>query len=124
MSDPLRKELQAGPDFMTKSSNNDFSDSVVGSFTSAIVQNYMFTGPVAKVDEHVKKKQTAPANNTKSDMMVSNGDSSNGSIQNILNPAAIIDSLVPNNQIKYQHKGLGRLFFHMKQKESAGWNMA
>jgi elongator complex protein 3 len=107
MSDPLRKELQAGPDFMTKSSNNDFSDSVVGSFTSAIVRELHVYGAVAKVDEHVKKKQTGPTY-TKSDMMVSNGDSNNGSIQSILNPAAIIDSLVPNNQIKYQHKGLGR----------------
>ena len=41
-------------------------------------------------------------------MMVRNGDNSNDSIQSMLNPTANDDGLVPNNQVKYQHKGLGR----------------
>ena len=41
-------------------------------------------------------------------MVVGNCDNSNGSIQTMFNPAANEGGLVPNNQVKYQHRGLGR----------------
>ena len=107
MSDPLRKELQAESDFISRSSNKGISDSIVESFTSAIVRELHVYGSVVKVGEQVKKKES-PTNWTKSDMIVGDGDNNNGSIQSMLNPAANDGGLVPNNQVEYQHKGLGR----------------
>ena len=108
MSDPLRKELQAESDFISRSSNKGISDSIVESFTSAIVRELHVYGSVVKVGEQVKKKKESPTNWTKSDMIVGDGDNNNGSIQSMLNPAANDGGLVPNNQVEYQHRGLGR----------------
>ena len=99
--------MQAESDFISRSSNKGISDSIVESFTSAIVRELHVYGSVVKVGEQVKKKQS-PTNWTKSDMIVGDGDNNNGSIQSMLNPAANDGGLVPNNQVEYQHKGLGR----------------
>ena len=107
MSDPLRKELQAESNFVTRSSNNDISFPIDKSFTSAIVRELHVYGTVAKVGEQVKKKQSATTI-TKSDIVVGNCDNSNDSIQTMFNPTANEGTLVPNNQVKYQHRGLGR----------------
>jgi elongator complex protein 3 len=108
MSDPLRKELQIKSDSMKGSGNNNMSDSLVESFTSAIVRELHVYGTVAKIGEQVSKKQQPSSTNTKSDLMVRNSDNSNDNIQSMFNFAAIAGGLAPNNQVKYQHKGLGR----------------
>ena len=111
MSDPLRKELQPEPDFMITCSNDIISDSIDESYTSAIVRELHVYGTVAKIGEQVKKKEpAATSSNRKSDIMVGNDDnsSSNGGIQGVFKSAAYHYGLAPNNQVKYQHKGLGR----------------
>ncbi len=81
----------------------------VESFTSAIVRELHVYGTVAKVGEQVAKRQPVSIN-TKSDIMFMNGDNSNDRIQSMFNPPASDGDggLAPNNQVKYQHKGLGR----------------
>ncbi len=108
MSDPLREELQIKSDFMTGSGNNNRSDSLVESFSSAIVREIHVYGAVAKVGEQVSKKQHPLSTIAKSDRMVGNGDNRNDSSQSMSNFTAIAGDSTPNNQVKYQHKGLGR----------------
>jgi elongator complex protein 3 len=96
MSDPLRKELQSESGFITGSSNNNISDSIDKSFTSAIVRELHVYGAVAKVGEQVNRKQTTDTNK-KFNNVVSNSDNINDG-----------SSLVSKNQVKYQHKGLGK----------------
>jgi len=107
MSDPLRKELQSGFDFITGSSNNNISDSTDKSFTSAIVRELHVYGTVAKIGEQVNKKQST-TDNKKSSMMFRIGDNSYDNYSTIFNPIANDSGLVGNNQVKYQHKGLGK----------------
>jgi len=107
MSDPLRKELQSGFDFITGSSNNNISDSTDKSFTSAIVRELHVYGTVAKIGEQVNKKQST-TDNKKSRMMFRIGDNSYDNYSTIFNPIANDSGLVGNNQVKYQHKGLGK----------------
>ena len=109
MSDPLRKELQPDSDSISRSKNNDTTDLKVESFTSAIVRELHVYGTVAKVGEQVAKRQPVSIN-TKSDSMFMNGDNSSHRIQSKFNPPASDGDggLAPNNQVKYQHKGLGR----------------
>ena len=109
MSDPLRKELQTELDTISRSKNNDTTDLKVESFTSAIVRELHVYGTVAKVGEQVAKRQPVSIN-TKSDSMFMNGDNSSHRIQSKFNPPASDGDggLAPNNQVKYQHKGLGR----------------
>ena len=107
MSDPLRKELQSGSGLITGSSNNNISDSIDKSFTSAIVRELHIYGTVAKIGEQVNKKQST-TDNKKSSMMFRIGDNSYDNFTTILNPIANDSGLVGNNQAKYQHKGLGR----------------
>jgi elongator complex protein 3 len=107
MSDPLRKELQSGFDFITGSSNNNISDSTDKSFTSAIVRELHDYGTVAKIGEQVNKKQST-TDNKKSSMMFRIGDNSYDNYSTIFNPIANDSGLVGNNQVKYQHKGLGK----------------
>ena len=109
MSDPLRKELQTELNTISRSKNNDTTDLKVESFTSAIVRELHVYGTVAKVGEQVAKRQPVSIN-TKSDIMFMNGDNSSDRIQSRFNPPASDGDggLAPNNQVKYQHKGLGR----------------
>lgn len=107
MSDPLRKELQSEPDFMSGSRNNDILDLTDKSYSSAIVRELHVYGAVAKVGEQVIRKLST-TDNKKSNKMLRIGDNSNDNFPTILNPVAIESGLVGNNQIKYQHKGLGR----------------
>ncbi len=109
MSDPLRKELQTELDTISRSKNNDTTDLKVESFTSAIVRELHVYGTVAKVGEQVAKRQHVSIN-TKSDIMFMNGDNSSDRIQSKFNPPASDGDggLALNNQVKYQHKGLGR----------------
>jgi len=111
MSDPLRKELQTGLDTISRSKNNDTTDLKVESFTSAIVRELHVYGTVAKVGEQVAKRQHVSIN-TKSDIMFMNGDNSSDRIQSKFNPPASDGDggLALNNQVKYQHKGLGRAY--------------
>jgi elongator complex protein 3 len=108
MSDPLRKELQIKSEDMKGSDNNNKSDSLVESFTSAIVREIHVYGTVAKIGEQVSKKQQPSSTNTYSDLMVRNSDNSSDNIKSMFNFAAIAGGLAANNQVKYQHKGLGR----------------
>jgi len=96
MSDPLRKELQSESGFTTRSSYNNISDSIDKSFTSAIVRELHVYGTVAKIGEQVNKKQSE-TDNKKFNNVVRNSDNFNDG-----------GGLVSNNQVKYQHKGLGR----------------
>ncbi|MDF0680094.1 MAG: GNAT family N-acetyltransferase [Candidatus Nitrosocosmicus sp.] len=107
MSDPLRKELQSEPDFMSGSRNNDILDLTDKSYSSAIVRELHVYGAVAKVGEQVNRKLST-TDNKKSNTMLRIGDNSNDNFPTVLNPVAIESGLVGNNQIKYQHKGLGR----------------
>jgi elongator complex protein 3 len=109
MCDPLRKELQTELDTISRSNNNDTTDLKVESFPSAIVRELHVYGTVAKVGEQVAKRQPVSIN-TKSDIMFMNGDNSSDRIQSKFNPPAsdCDGGLAPNNQVKYQHKGLGR----------------
>jgi len=99
MSDPLRKELQSGFDFITGSSNNNISDSTDKSFTSAIVRELHVYGTVAKIGEQVNKKQST-TDNKKSSMMFRIGDNSYDNYSTIFNPIANDSGLVGNNQVK------------------------
>ena len=96
MSDPLRKELQSESGFTTRSSYNNISDSIDKSFTSAIVRELHVYGTVAKIGEQVNKKQSE-TDNKKFNNVVRNSDNFNDG-----------GGLVSNNQVKYQHKGLGK----------------
>jgi elongator complex protein 3 len=109
MSDPLRKELQTELDTVSRSKYNDTTDLKVESFTSAIVRELHVYGTVAKVGEQVAKRQPVSIN-TKSGIMFMNGDNNSDRIQSKFNPPASDGDggLAPNNQVKYQHQGLGR----------------
>jgi len=106
MSDPLRKELWTSSHFKIGDNKNDTSDLLDKPFTSAIVRELHVYGAVAKVGEQVGKKQPA-SKNKKSDIMIRNGNSSNNDIQTVNNLISDGDVLLPYNQVKYQHKGLG-----------------
>jgi len=105
MSDPLRKELQAGSNFMTRSGNNDVSDSIVESFNSAIVRELHVYGTVAKVGEQLAKKQQPSSSTNAEYATVRNGNNNN--FQSRFDSTPESGSII-NHEVKYQHKGLGR----------------
>ena len=106
MSDPLRKELQAESNFITIFSNNDISIPIVQIIHLCNCTGTTCLWTVVKVGEQVKRNNLQLF--IKSDMVVGDCDNSNGSIQSNVYHAANDSRLVPNNQVKYQHKGLGR----------------
>jgi len=104
MSDPRRKELQPESDFITRSSNNNIFDPLNKSFTSAIVRELHVYGAVAKVGEQVNRKQTTDTNKK---------------FNNVVRSIDIFNDgggLFPNNQVKYQHKGLGKALLSEAEK--------
>ena len=133
MTDPLRKELQqqqqqqARTDSTAGSSNNDdVSDYLVKPYTSAIVRELHVYGSVVKVGEQQNRKKQDLSAIPAFDTRVKNGksiDESNLSIFGYTTATIMTKtntiigddkdggggvSILNNNQVKYQHKGLGR----------------
>ena len=133
MSDPLRKELQhhnpQQPAERTASAdgsaNNygDVSDYLIKPYTSAIVRELHVYGSVAKIGEQQHKMRHDFYPTSTFDTPVKNAKSINGinlsiidftstSTSSTATNTVINDdnghSILNNNQVKYQHKGLGR----------------
>ncbi|TVP41655.1 elongator complex protein 3 [Candidatus Nitrosocosmicus arcticus] len=104
MANPLRKELQVGSHLLTRSDTKDMSDSRVKSFNSAIVRELHVYGTVAKVGEQITKKQLSSSTNADY-TTVRNGNNNNNQSRLDFTTES---SLIVNNEVKYQHKGLGR----------------
>ena len=133
MSDPLRKELQhhnpQQPAERTASAggsannNGDVSDYLVKPYTSAIVRELHVYGSVAKIGEQQHKMRHDLYPTSTFDTTVKNAKSINGINLSIIDSTStstsstatntVINddngySILNNNQVKYQHKGLGR----------------
>jgi elongator complex protein 3 len=135
MSDPLRKELQQQQqqqqepaettDFAGGSANNngDVSDYLVKPYTSAIVRELHVYGSVAKIGEQQHKIRHDFYPTSTFDTPVKNAKGINGSNLSITDSTftstsstatntVIYDdnghSILNDNKVKYQHKGLGR----------------
>ena len=129
MSDPIRKELQQQQQAERtvsaggSTNNDDVSDYLVKPYTSAIVRELHVYGSVVKVGEQQQHKMKPdfypttptfdpPVKNTKSihASNVSIIDSTSSTTGNTIINDDDDDgpSILNNNQVKYQHKGLGR----------------
>lgn len=104
MANPLRKELQVGSHLVTRSDTKDMSDSLVESFNSAIVRELHVYGTVAKVGEQITRKQLSLSTNADY-ATVRNGNNNNNQSRLDFTTES---GLIINNEVKYQHKGLGR----------------
>jgi elongator complex protein 3 len=138
MSDPLRKELQHHPPHHPQqpaertasaegsaNNNGDVSDYLVKPYTSAIVRELHVYGSVAKIGEQQHKMRhdfyptstfDTPVKNAKSingiNLSIIDSTSTSSSTSSTATNTVINDdnghSILNNNQVKYQHKGLGR----------------